>query len=239
MYLVIGFVAQIVGGTIGMAYGVTSNSLLLATGLGPAAASASSHLVAIVTFASNGFFHFKLGNVKKELIKRLLIPGVLGGVIGAYTVVSIPAKRLLPLIYIYLIIMGIVVIVKTLKKVDAEENTKHLIPLGFLGGLFDAIGGGGWGIVVTSGLISKGHKANLSIGTANVIRFFVTFAESIAFLLLIKTIHWDIILPLTIGGLIASPFGAILCKKIPVKPLAICVGALIIILSLTSLKALI
>ena len=235
--VLVGFFAQLVDGSLGMAYGVTSTSFLLSIGITPAAASASVHTAEIITTGVSGFAHWKAKNIDKNLIRRLLIPGVLGGVTGAYILTSLPTKIIKPIIAIYLLIMGVRILLKAIDKSSSQKKpaNRFLFPLGFIGGLCDAIGGGGWGPIVTSTLISNGNNPRETIGSVNLTEFFVTLSEVVMFIATIGLVHWQVILGITIGGVIAAPFGAILTKKLPAKKLMLIVGLLIIGLQLRTL----
>jgi len=238
VYFAIGMGAQLIDGCLGMAYGVTSNSFLLSAGVPPAAASASVHTAEVVTTAISGFSHWKLGNLDKELVRRLIIPGVLGGVTGAYVLTNLPAGVLKPLISIYLLLMGVRILWKAINK-SAEKTTlpskTQLTVLGLIGGICDAIGGGGWGPIVTTTLISRGNSPRTTIGSVNFSEFFVTFAEVITFILTIGLVNWQVILGLAAGGAIAAPFGAYCTKIIPARRMMIIVGCLIIVLSMRTI----
>jgi len=236
----LGFLAQMIDGTMGMAYGVSCNTFLRTfAGLPSAVASASVHFAEVFTTLVSGISHFKLKNINKRLFLMLLVPGVLGGVLGAYILSSLYSSKFDPLIDFYLVIMGLVVISKVFKKErKTREPGKYAIGLGLIGGFLDAIGGGGWGPVVTSTLVATDHDVKTTIGTVNTAEFFITIAQSLTFSLTLRTAFIDnmySILGLIIGGLIAAPFAAILCKKIPVKPLLLIVGMLIVGLNLYSL----
>ena len=233
LLVLVGFIAQLIDGSLGMAYGVSSNSFLLGIGVPPAAASASVHTAEIFTTAISGFSHWRLGNVDKRIVLKLLIPGVIGGAVGAYLLTNINANVIKPYIAVYLLLMGIRIIYKAFtltKEHDRDPKASLLIPLGLVGGTFDAIGGGGWGPIVTTTLISTGHTPRKTIGSVNFTEFFVTITEAITFILTIGLTHWKVILGLLIGGVIAAPFGALLTKKIPAKTIMIIVGLLIIFL---------
>jgi uncharacterized membrane protein YfcA len=240
IFIIVGFVAQMIDGALGMAYGVSSNTFLLSLGIPPAAASASVHMAEVVTTGISGFSHWKLGNVNWSLVKRLLIPGVIGGVAGAYLLTTFDGNVIKPYISAYLLIMGIVIIVKafSLKK-KHNENEYHgpmISLLGLLGGFCDAIGGGGWGPVVTTTLVARGKHPRLTIGSVNFSEFFVTFAESVTFVLALSFFeYWHIILGLLIGGGIAAPIAAVAAKKLPMKALMIFVGVLIVFLSIRTI----
>jgi len=234
-FIIIGFFAQIVDGALGMAYGVTSTSFLLSLGIPPATASASVHTSEIFTTCASGLSHLKLGNVDKKLFKKLLIPGIIGGVLGAYILTSISSKAIKPFIAIYLLIMGSVIVIKALKKTKQVEQKTNLLPLGVAGGFFDAIGGGGWGPIVTSTLVAKGNHPRVTIGSVNLAEFFVTVAESAAFFAFIGMTHWQIIVGLIIGGILSAPLSAYICKRIPARMLMIIMGILIITLSIRTI----
>ncbi len=237
LYIVVGFFAQIIDGSLGMAYGVSSNTFLLSLGIPPAAASASVHMAEVVTTGVSGISHWRLGNIDKNLIKRLLIPGMVGGVIGAYLLTAIPGDVIKPYVSAYLLIMGIIILVKAMQKnQEHKEVTSHLSILGLVGGFFDAVGGGGWGPIVTTTLVARGKHPRFAIGSVNFSEFFVTLAESITFVLTLSFgKYWLIILGLLIGGVIAAPMAAFMAKKLPTKALMILVGVLIIVLSLRTL----
>lgn len=236
LFVIFGFFAQIIDGALGMAYGVSSNTFLLSIGIAPAAASASVHMAEIFTTGVSGFSHWRLKNINRHLILRLLIPGVLGGVLGAYILTSVSGDLLKPYISIYLIIMGLVIVWKAIRHSPVHKKvTSWIAPLGLIGGFFDAIGGGGWGPVVTTTLIARGNNPRYTIGSVNASEFFVTFAQSIMFILTIGLTYWKIILGLLIGGIIAAPLAAIVCKKLPVRTLMFVVGVLIIGLSIRTL----
>ncbi len=233
LIVLVGFIAQLIDGSLGMAYGVSSNSFLLGIGIPPAAASASVHTAEIFTTAISGFSHWRLGNVDKKIVLKLLIPGVIGGAVGAYLLTNINANVIKPYIAVYLLLMGIRIIYKAFtlgKEHDRDPKASLLIPLGLVGGSLDAIGGGGWGPIVTTTLMSTGHTPRKTIGSVNFTEFFVTMTEAITFILTIGLTHWKVILGLLIGGVIAAPFGALLTKKIPAKFIMIFVGLLIIFL---------
>ena len=240
LYVLVGFVAQMIDGALGMAYGVSSNTFLLSLGIPPAAASASVHMAEVVTTGISGYSHWKLGNVDWKLVRRLLIPGVIGGVLGAYLLTSIDGNIIKPYIAAYLILMGGVIIYKAFtlqprNKPDAYHGP-NVSWLGLLGGFCDAIGGGGWGPVVTSTLVARGKYPRTTIGSVNFSEFFVTLSQSVVFVLTLSFAqYWQIILGLLIGGGIAAPLAARMTKQLPIKTLMVMVGALIILLSIRTI----
>ncbi len=234
-FIIVGFLAQVVDGALGMAYGTISNALLLSVGVPPAISSASVHFAEIFTTSISGFSHLKLGNVDKSLFKKLLIPGVIGGVLGAYILTNIDGDKIKPFIGIYLLIMGIRILYKvtTMHKHSEEKITRrrHYSILGLLGGFFDAIGGGGWGPIVTSTLVSDGKNPRKTIGSVNAAEFFVTISEVVTFFALLSQFNWSVIIGLIIGGSLAAPIAALITKKIPAKVLMISLGCIITFLS--------
>jgi len=230
-----GFIAQMIDGAMGMAYGVSATTFLLAYGIPPAAASASVHMAEVFTTLVSGLSHLRFGNVRWALVRRLAIPGVVGGILGAYLLSSIPGNTIKPYVAGYLIIMGGVILLRAFKTARTREVKTGLLPLGLVGGFFDAIGGGGWGPIVTSTLIARGSLPRLTIGSVNLTEFFVTVAEAATFGTLIGLGHWRIILGLIMGGVMAAPFAAFLCKKLPTRALMIAVGAAIIALQIRTL----
>jgi uncharacterized protein len=237
IFILVGFVAQMIDGALGMAYGVSSNSFLLGIGVPPAAASASVHMAEVVTTAISGISHWRLGNLDSKLIKSLLLPGALGAIVGAYILSNLPGDVLKPFIAIYLLIMGIVILYKGFTSNHKEQKVvSHLSILGVVGGFFDAIGGGGWGPIVTSTLVARGNNPRFTIGSVNFSEFFITFAQSVVFVFTLQfSEYWKVILGLLIGGAVAAPLAAVITKKLPVRRLMLLVGALIIVTSIRTL----
>ncbi len=235
VYIIVGFIAQIIDGALGMAYGVTSTTFLLSMGIPPVAASASVHSAEVFTSGISGLAHLKFGNVDKKLFKKLLLPGIIGGILGAYILTVVPGKTIKPFVAFYLLIMGLIILRKAFKKVEQKEVKTRLVPLGVSGGFFDAIGGGGWGPIVTSTLVARGHNPRFSIGSVNLAEFFVTVAEVATFLTIIGLVHWQIIVGLIIGGVLAAPLAAYVCKRLPSRALMIMVGLLIMALSIRTI----
>jgi len=228
----VGLLAQIVDGALGMAYGVTSATFLLSTGVAPAAASASVHIAEIFTTGFSGLSHWKLGNVDKALFKRLVIPGVIGAVVGAYIVTSIDGNVLKPWISGYLVLMGCYILLKAFRRIQIKtEPPTYVAPLALTGGFVDAVGGGGWGPVVTTSLVGGGHDPRKTIGSVNAAEFFLAIAGGVSFAVLGGFTHWTTIAGLIFGGLFAAPFAAVLTKHAPTKLLMVGVGLLITSLS--------
>ncbi|KAF3362902.1 Membrane protein [Chlamydiales bacterium STE3] len=231
-YVVVGFIAQIVDGALGMAYGLISTTLLLSLGFSPLSASTTTHAAECFTTAFSGIAHHQFGNINRRLLMRLLIPGILGAAIGAYSLSVLDGDKIKPLIALYLMTMGIVIIAKGFREFPPKFVVQHLIPLGFFGALIDTLGGGGWGPIVSSTLLARGHDARTTIGSVNACEFFVVITASLTFFLSGSLVGWDIVFGLALGGAVAAPFGAWLCKHMSHKYLLFIVGALIIGLSL-------
>ncbi|MBB3103220.1 sulfite exporter TauE/SafE family protein [Azomonas macrocytogenes] len=235
----VGLGAQIVDGALGMAYGVTSTTFLLSAGVPPAAASGSVHIAEIFTTGFSGLSHWKLGNVNKALFKRLLIPGIIGAVTGAYIVTSIDGDVLKPWISGYLLLIGIYILSKLWGQLRVQtEPPKYVAPLALTGGFVDAVGGGGWGPVVTTSLLGSGHDPRTTIGSVNAAEFFLAITGGVSFAVLGGFTHWSVIAGLIFGGLFAAPFAAVLTKYAPPKVLLAIVGVLISSLSLYNLSKL-
>ena len=235
IFIIFGFIAQLIDGALGMAYGVSSNAFFLSLGVPPRIASACIHTSEMFTTAVSGISHFKFGNIDKKIFLRLLIPGVIGGVLGAYILTELPGGKIKPFVSLYLLLMGLWILIKVVRKTHQIKTKSRLIPLGLAGGFFDAIGGGGWGPIVTTTLVANGNQPRYAIGSVNAAEFFVTVAESITFFATIGTLlfqHWEKIVGLMIGGVIAAPFAAWVCKKLPHKVLMLLVGLLITGLSI-------
>jgi uncharacterized protein len=227
-----GFLAQLIDGTLGMAYGVSCSTLLLTFGLPPAVASASVHTAEVFTTGVSGLSHLFLDNVNKTLFFRIVIPGVLGAVIGAYLISEVLDGNLIkPYISGYLLIMGILILVKSFRVLPTVERLRRVPLLGFSGGFLDAVGGGGWGPVVTSNLIFQGKTPQETIGTVNTAEFFVAFFSTGVFLFFVGLDSWPIVLALILGGVLAAPVGAVLAKKVKPKTMMRLVGVVIVLIS--------
>jgi uncharacterized membrane protein YfcA len=236
LYVAIGFVAQMIDGAIGMAYGVTTSSVLLGMGVPPATASACVHAAETFTTGASGLAHWKLGNVDRRLLWRLAVPGMIGGAIGAYALSEFPGDTLKPFISAYLLLLGLVIIWKALaRKPLAAPAPRSVAPLGFFGGLLDAIGGGGWGPIVTSSLLGQGATPRYAIGSVNLAEFFVTLTISTTFFLTVGLSLWPIIAGLIVGGVIAAPFAALAAKHVPAKVLMLVVGCVVVLLSVRTI----
>lgn len=238
-FILVGFVAQMIDGALGMAYGVTSTTILNSLGVPQKFASAAVHASEVVTTGVSGFSHWRLGNIHFDLAKRLVIPGVLGGVLGAYVLSSFEGDVIKPFVAVYLACMGLVIIYRAFRSPVLREVRSWLAPLALGGGFMDAVGGGGWGPIVTSTLVARGNSPRFTVGSVNMTEFFVTLAQSITFVIALGSGEFlkygNIILGLLIGGVIAAPLAAFAAKKLPHRPFMLLVGILILVLNVRTL----
>ena len=227
-----GFLAQLIDGTLGMAYGVSCSTLLLTFGLPPAVASASVHTAEVFTTGVSGLSHLFLQNVNKALFFRIVLPGVLGAVIGAYLLAEVlDGEVIKPYISGYLLLMGLLILIKSFRVLPTVERVKRVFLLGLSGGFLDAVGGGGWGPVVTSNLIMQGKTPQETIGTVNTAEFFVAFFSTGVFLFFVGLDSWPVVLALILGGVLAAPVGAVLVKRVQPQILMRLVGMVIVLVS--------
>lgn len=235
LMLLVGMFAQLVDGALGLGYGMTCASAMMAMGIKLPAISSSIHTAEVFSSAISGYSHYKFGNVNKKMLVWLAIPGVVGAVLGSLFVIYIGVdyeEIAYPFLALYLIVIAIRLISLAFKNKIFKKPIKRLSLLGFSGGFFDAFGGGGWGPIVTSTLLTKGRQNKYVIGTVSLAEFFVTFAATLTFFSSLGVDYWYIVLGLIIGGAIAAPLGAKLVNKIPQKTSYILVGLLVIIASL-------
>ena len=239
VWATVGFLAQLIDGALGMAYGVSSTAALVTIGVYPALASASVHTAEIFTTLASGSAHFKLGNVDRNMALHLLIPGIIGGITGALVCTSVSGTPLSAIVGFILLAMGVIILYKFALKNSVHFRTKRLsskalIPLGYVAAFTDALGGGGWGPIATTTLVANDVKPNRAIGSVNFAEIFVTTAETITFMILIgpANFNWLIVLGLILGGVLCAPFAAWACKKLPHKILGVVVGTTVIVLSL-------
>lgn len=232
-FIAVGFAAQLVDGALGMAFGVICNTLLVGVmGLPPALASQRVHVVESFTTAASGLSHLFHGNIDKALFLRLLVPGVIGGVTGAYLLTTIDGDLVKPFVLLYLAGVGLFLLVRGVFYPPKLREARHVAPLGLVGGFLDAAGGGGWGPVVTSNLLIQGAEPRKVVGTVNSVEFFLTLAISATFIFQIGIADLaGATLGLLIGGVVAAPLGALAAKHFPPKQMLILVG---IVLSATS-----
>lgn len=243
LFLAVGFLAQAVDGSLGMAYGVISSSVLLAFGVPPATASASVHGAEVFTTAASAGSHAWHKNVEWRLLIPLAVAGVIGGCLGAYVLAGLDSNIIKPFVVAYLALMGLWILWRASHDVTPRPIRPAWIvaPLGAVGGFLDAIGGGGWGPTVSSTMVGAGQEPRKAIGTVNTAEFFVTVAISATFVWSLVTGHWEeagalqnhaaAIGGLVVGGLAAAPFAGLIAKRVPRRPMTYAVGGLLIVLA--------
>lgn len=234
-YIAIGFAAQLVDGALGMAYGVTASSLLLGFGVPPAVTSATVHAAECFTTGASAASHRAFGNIDRQLFRRLLLPGMVGAAAGAYLLASLPGEMLVPWVAGYLLLMGVIIALKAFGDFPPRRVATRLAPLGFFGALIDALGGGGWGPIVASNLLARGNEFRLTVGSVNAVEFFVTVTASLVFLLTLGVDHWQLVVGLAIGGIIAAPLGGWLVKRVPARPMLLVTGLVLVGLGVRTL----
>lgn len=230
-----GFAAQLVDGALGMGYGLTTTTVLLSLGLNPAAISGSVHTAEIFTSGASGYSHYRFGNVNKKLFKALLIPGVIGAILGALLLIYLGNEFqniIRPIMAMYTMFLGLRIFYLGVVNKKPEGGFKHYGWLAGGGAFLDSFGGGGWGPIVTSTLVSKGRSPRYVIGSVSLTEFFITLASAFTFFSLIGITHWQVIVALVIGGLLAAPLAAKLAGRIPRRASFFLLGVLIILWSL-------
>ncbi|WP_448698907.1 TSUP family transporter [Mucilaginibacter sp. AW1-3] len=240
-FLLAGFIFAMIDGAIGMSYGVTSTTFSLTMGIPPAAASMGVHLSEIMSNGIAGWMHYRMGNINWRLFKFLLIPGIIGAVLGAYIVSSLEHYSMYtkPVVSLYTLILGVVIFKKAFKKKHkrTDKKIKRISLLGFGGGFIDAVGGGGWGSIVLSSLIAGGRNARFSLGTVKLSRFFIAMVSSVTFILMLSHgNHWEAVIGLIIGSALASPIAAKVSNQISTKAIMVSVAVIVILISLYSIQ---
>lgn len=233
IFMGVGFLAQIIDGALGMAYGVSCTTLLMNFGIPASLASASVHTSEIFTTGISGLSHIKFKNIDKALFFKIVITGTLGAVIGAYLISDyFDGNIIKPYISGYLILLGVYILYKGFANKTVQNKTVKRAPLlALVGGFLDTIGGGGWGPIVTSNLLSQGKDPREAIGTVNTAEFFITYFATVIFVFFLGVKHWQIILGLITGGALAAPIGAYIASRINKRILFFMVGTLIILTS--------
>lgn len=232
LFVLTGFCAQMVDGILSMGYGVTSATCLMSFGIPPISVSAAIHTSEVFTTGISGYSHYKFGNVNKKMFRHLVIPGVIGAVLGALLLVFLGEKSgkwLMPVIAVYAGFLGVKILTKAFRPVVRSQKVKRLGWLAWAGGFLDSFGGGGWGPIVTSSLIAKGRSPRYTVGSVSLAEFFITLASAATFFITAGISHWNIVLGLLIGGGIAAPIGARLAGRLPRKTMMIAVGIIVIL----------
>src|SRR6476469_1425447 len=230
-----GFLAQLVDGALGMGYGVTSATILLSMGINLSAISGSIHTAEMFASGASGYSHYKFGNVNKKMFKLLVVPGVIGAIAGAFLLSKYGdthAQYIKPIMATYTLFLGVRIFSNGFRDKNVKKKFKHYVWLAGAGGFLDSFGGGGWGPIVTTTLITKGRTPRFVVGSVSIAEFFVTLASALTFFGLIGISHWQVIIALIIGGLIAAPVAAKLAGKLPKKTSFILLGILVVIWSL-------
>lgn len=244
VFALVGLIAQLVDGALGMAYGVTSSSLLLLYGLAPAAASASVHLAETVTTALSGFAHWRLGNLHRPTIRGLVIPGAIGAFTGAVLLSSLPAQRVRPVVAGFLLMLGVYILVRfALAAVPRAQRPprvrlRYVVPLGFVAGLLDATGGGGWGPIATPALMVRGNlPPHQVVGSVSIAEFVVAVSATLGFTLTLgwEAVAWAQVAALVAGGAVAAPMAAWMARKLPAQVLGVMVGTAVLLVNLRTL----
>ncbi|WKA48898.1 sulfite exporter TauE/SafE family protein [Geobacillus zalihae] len=245
VFVFVGFIAQLIDGSLGMAYGVTSSTLLLTFGIAPAVASASVHLAEVVTTAASGASHWKFGNVDRRMAFRLIIPGSVGAFVGACFLSNLPGDLIKPYVSLFLLALGFYIIYRFLVLNGRAPSTpgkqwsnKQLVPLGLVAGFLDATGGGGWGPIATPVLLAnKNMEARKVVGTVDTSEFAVALSATLGFVISLgwEQVNWYWVLTLMAGGVVAAPIAAWLVRKLPSHLLGVLVGGLIILTNVRTL----
>jgi uncharacterized membrane protein YfcA len=237
---VAGVMAQFVDGALGMGYGTTAASVLIAAGFLPALASASVHTAETFTTLASGVAHLKMGNVDRTIVVPLAVSGVVGGVVGAYVLASlVSGKDVLPVVAVILLVLGVGLMVRGWRnrvspRAGSPLARRLLWPLGLMAGMVDAIGGGGWGPIATSTLMTgRQAEPRKIVGSANAAEFFVTLAITITFAVTLglENFLWQITIPLIIGGVLIAPVAALASRRVSPRMLVAAVGVLLVLLN--------
>lgn len=238
-FLGAGFVFAMIDGAIGMSYGVTSTTFSLTMGIPPASASMGVHLSEVLSNGIAGWMHYRMGNINWRLFKMLLVPGIIGAVMGAYILSSLEhySHYTKPFVSLYTLILGFVILKKAFQtgRKRANGKIKRIGLLGFGGGFIDAVGGGGWGSIVLSSLIAGGRHPRFSLGSVKLSRFFIALMSSITFITMLNSARWEAVAGLIIGSALASPIAAKISNKLSAKTLMIAVAIIVILVSVNSI----
>jgi uncharacterized membrane protein YfcA len=240
--VLVGFLAEIVAGSMGMGYGVICTTILLMLNIPPPIISASIHSAESFTTAAGSISHYKFRNVNKKLTKLLAIPAIVGAVCGALLLTYVGeryARMTKPVIAAYTMYLGIRILQNAFAKKNGSNGTRkkktNITVLGLVGGFIDSFGGGGWGPLVTGTFIKNGHTPRYVIGTSTVAKFILTVASAVTFIFTVGIHHWNLVAGLLLGGIITAPFSAMLTAKLPVRKMFVAVGMVVIVMSLITI----
>jgi uncharacterized membrane protein YfcA len=233
LLLLTGFVAQLVDGALGMAFGVISTSVVMSLGMPAAQASALVHTAEMFTTSASGAWHIYHRNVDWWLTAKLASAGVIGALIGAWLLSNIDAMAIRPFVSAYLLLVGLYLLFKVARGIPAQSKPRSEwpVPIGLVAGFLDASGGGGWGPVATSSLLGAGHAPRRAIGSVNTAEFFVTVAAAATFFFELGLAPWQQFVPLVLGGIFAAPLGGWAARRLPARALMSAVGVLIVALA--------
>lgn len=234
--MLVGFLAEVVAGSMGMGYGVICTTTLLFLNIPPHIVSASIHSAESFTTAAGSISHVKLKNVSKNLVKKLAIPAVAGAIIGALCLTYLGeyySKITKTIIAFYTLYLGFQILSNAFKKKQSKslKRKTNLTRLGLIGGFIDSFAGGGWGPLVTGTLIKNSFTPRFAVGSSTVAKFILTLTAAVTFFFTLGIQHWNIILGLLLGGIVTAPFSAMLTSKLPVKSMFVVIGLLVIIMS--------
>jgi hypothetical protein len=222
--VLIGFLAQLIDGSIGMGYGITASVFLATGGVPPALASATIHAAEVATTGVSGLSHAWFRNLDRRIFVALLLPGVLGSIAGALLLANVPGEKIRPFVWVYLLVTASLLLARALLNRMPLAANKPGPALGVTAGFLDAVGGGGWGTLVTSSMVARGLPPRYAIGTANAVEFFVASATSVTLWLALGQLRWDLIVALIAGGVLAAPLAAWITRHVPTRAAAIAVG---------------
>lgn len=236
-FIAIGFVAQLIDGALGMAFGVIANTALLWLGTPPALATSYVHVIKVFTGGVSGISHILHKNVDWKLFIRLSVAGIVGGIAGAYLLSALhlnDSNFARPYVLGYLTLIGLYILWRGIGlKIPLEAKVRVVEPIGLAGGFLDATGGGGWGPVVTSNLLIQGNSPRMTVGTVNSAEFMVAIAVSVTYILSLGIKSFPVaVVGLLIGGVIAAPLGSWITKHVPARPMMIMVGSLLTVISI-------
>ena len=236
-FILIGFIAQFVDSAIGMAFGTLTSTLLLLAGIPPQTLSATVHTAEIFGGSASSFAHWRMGNIDRELLKKLAIPALIGAALGTLLLTLFDNESLKPWLGLYFTVIGTVIVTKAVRPDWIAPVHIHRRILGFFGGFFDAFGGAGWGEFVSSGLILRGFEIRKAVGSMVTVEFMVSVMVAVVFAGTVGITNWPVIFAVAAGAIAAAPLGAWACKVAPAKPLKIAVGTTITLIGLKTLLA--
>jgi uncharacterized protein len=233
--IAVGFAAQLIDGCVGMGYGISASAILTTLGVPPAVTSATVHAAEVVTAGVSSASHAWFRNIDRRIFLSLLVPGVIGGVLGATLLAHVPAHTVRPFVWAYLLVTSLIVLSRVILKRTPLRVGAQGPALGAVAGFLDAIGGGGWGTIVTSTMIARGVAPRFAIGTSNAVIFFVALATCLTLWLQLGTMRYDMVLALLIGGAAAAPIAAWVTSHVPQRAATTAVGVVVFVLGATGL----